>query len=160
MVVGGVEGFGDLLGDHVLLALDLVGVERGPENQIRDHLHGQRQGAVQRPNLETGPLIAGGGVQRPALGLDPLDDLACAHLAGTFEDEMFETVGPARRRFGFPFRPAAHGDGQGQRAQAGHGVADDPDAVGEGVEGGGQEKLSSVSPEGVRARSLRRSRAM
>jgi hypothetical protein len=148
VVVGRVEGLGDLLCDHVLLALDLGGVEGGAEDEVGHHLHRQRQGAVQRPNLETGALIAGGGVQRAALGLDPLDDLARAHVAGALEHQMFETVGPAGRRLRLPLGAAAHGDGQGQGAQAGHGITDDADAVGQGVEGCGQ---------GV---SLLRSRAM
>ena len=142
VVVGGVEGLGDLLGHHVLLALDLGRVERGPEDQVGHHLHSQRQGAVQGADLETGALIAGRGVQRAALGLDPFDDLARAHVARALEHQMFQAVGPARGRLGLPFGSAAHGDGQGQGAQAGHGIADDADAVGEGMERGGQEDSS------------------
>ena len=110
MIVGGVEGLGDLLGHHVLLALNLGRIEGRAEHQVRQHLHGQRQRAVQPPHLETGPLIAGGGVDRAALGLDPLDDLARGHVAGALEHQMLQQVRPAGPIQRLPPRPALDGD--------------------------------------------------
>ncbi|MNE29304.1 hypothetical protein D3C80_1227800 [compost metagenome] len=133
MVVGGVEGLGDLLGHDVLFADDLGRIERRAEDEVGDDLHGQRQRAVQGPDLEAGALIAGGGVDRAAFGLDPLDDVARAHVAGALEHQMLQQVRPAGAGLVLHPRPAAHGDGQGEGPKTGHGVADDADAVGQGV---------------------------
>ncbi len=139
MVVGGVEGLGDLLGDDVFLALDLGRVQRRTEHQVSDDLHGQRQGAVQGPNLETGALIAGRGIDRAPLGLDPFDDLARRHVTGPLEHQVFKQVGPARLGLGLPSRPAPHCHRQGQGPQSRHRVTDQPDTVGQGVQRCGQD---------------------
>src|SRR5690606_6633946 len=89
-------------------------------------------------DLETGALIAGRGVDRAALPLDALDDLARVHLARALEDEVLEAMRPARGRLALPARAAAHRDGQGQGPETRHRVADHADAVGEGVQTGGQ----------------------
>ncbi|MNE14672.1 hypothetical protein D3C80_1075600 [compost metagenome] len=142
MVVGGVEGLGDLLGHDVLLADDLDGIERGTEDQIRHHLHGQGQRAVQGADLKAGALIAGGGVDRAALGLDALDDVARPHVPSALEHQMLQQVRPAGAGLVLHPRPAAHGDGQGEGPKTGHGVADDADAVGQGVKASGQGAVS------------------
>ncbi|MNC65486.1 hypothetical protein D3C75_1157820 [compost metagenome] len=84
-------------------------------------------------NLEAGALIASGGVDRAALGLDPLDDVARAHVPGALEHQMLQQMRPAGSGLILHPRPAAHGDSQGEGPETGHGVADDANAVGQGV---------------------------
>jgi hypothetical protein len=78
IVVGRVGGLGDLLGHHLLLAGQVGFIERRAQQQVGDDIHAQVEAALQGADLEAGALIAGGGVDRAALALDDLDDVARA----------------------------------------------------------------------------------
>ena len=76
-VVGRVGRLGDLLADHLLLAGEVAGVQGRAQHQVGDHRHApEARPPAQRAHLEAGALIAGGGVDLAALGLDHLDDVA------------------------------------------------------------------------------------
>ena len=75
-IVGRIGGLGDLLAHHLLFARQVVGGEGRALNEVGGHRHGQREAALQGADLEAGALVAGGGVDLAALGLDGLDDVA------------------------------------------------------------------------------------
>jgi hypothetical protein len=95
VVVGRVGGLGDLLGDDLLLALQFVGVERRAQHEVGDGGQAKLQRAFQSAHLETGPLIAGGGVDRAALALDGLDDLERRSAARALEHHVLQKMRPA-----------------------------------------------------------------
>ena len=139
MVVGRVEGLGDFLGDHVLFALDLAGLEDRMEDQIGDDLQGSFEAIRHGTDLEHGALIAGRGIDRAAAALDALDDLARRHLARPLEHHMLEEVGPARLFRAFVTRPCGNGHTDRHGLEPGDGITDDADAIGEGVKAKGQD---------------------
>ena len=65
--------------------------------------------------------------------IDALDDLARAHVARALEDQMLQQMRPAGSGFILHAGAAVDGHGHGDGAQAGHGVAHDAHAVGQGV---------------------------
>ena len=107
-----------------LLLRQVFGIESGPQHQVGGDGHGQRQAASQGADLEAGPLVAGGGVDLAALGLDGLDDVAGRASAGALEDHVLEQVRPAGPRRVLPARAAAGDDAERQGLEAGGGVAD------------------------------------
>ena len=76
LVIRRVGGLGDLLQHHVLFPGEVVGVERRALDEIGGDGHGQRQASGQGADLEAGALMAGGGVDLAAFGLNRLDDIA------------------------------------------------------------------------------------
>ena len=95
-----------------------IGIHGRVEDQVGDHLHAQRQAAGQGAELVAGPLIAGGGVELAALGLDDLDDVAGRALAGALEDHVLQQVRPAVAVLVLPARAAADDHRQGQGLEA------------------------------------------
>jgi hypothetical protein len=135
-VVGGVRGLGDLLADHLFLTGEVGGVHSRALNEVGQHRRTEVEAARQGADLEAGPLIAGGGVDVAARSLDHLDDVAGRAAARALEDHVLQEVRPAGAGLVLPTRATPGDDGQGHGLQAGHGVADDPDAVGKGMDPG------------------------
>ena len=149
-VVGNVSGLGDLLGDDPLFLGQVAGVQARPEDQVRHHRHGQRQAALERADLEAGAIVAGGGVELAALGLDGLDDLTRCPLAGGPKHHVLEQMRPAGlvRALIACAAPDRHRERQGLQPR--HRVADDSDAVGKGVDGGRFDRLRPPRSRGHR----------
>ena len=92
LIVRGVGGLGDLLADDAFLLGEVAGVQRRPLQEIGERRQGQRQSAGQSPDLETGPFMAGGGVDMTAGRFDRLDDVAGGPVARALEDHVFEQM--------------------------------------------------------------------
>ena len=117
----------NLLGDDVLLPLDLDGIEAGPQREVGQDVHGQVQVLFQDPGVQAGHLAPGESVEMPADRLDRERDLEGVAMPGTLEDHVLEEVGHPRlpRRFvtGPDTDPGADRDG----ADGVHALAEDDD---------------------------------
>ena len=100
-VVGRVVRGADLLQDHVLLALELLGVELGLGQDVGKDVDGQRHVVAQHAGVEGGRLDAGGGVDLAADILDLRGDLPGAAPLGALERHMFEQMRDAVLVVGF-----------------------------------------------------------
>src|SRR5947209_5404595 len=91
---GLIVGPGDLLDDYAALALELLGVQTGPADEVREKVDrlGRRFGAG--GDVEGDDVVAGVGVQ---LGAEPLGRLVDVAVGGvllaTLEYQMLEEVG-------------------------------------------------------------------
>ena len=108
----------------------------GRRTRSESHRHGQRQAALQRPHLEAGALMTGGGVDVAAGGLDHLDDVAGRALTCALEHHVLQKVGPAALVGALVARAASDHHRKGQGLEPGHAIADDADAVGQPVDDG------------------------
>ncbi len=112
--------------------------------------------ARERSHLEAGALVAGGGVDVTARGLDHLDDVARRALAGALEHHVLEQVRPARLRLRLVQRAAADDDGERQGLQARHRIADDAGSVRQHMNVGRSDRLRPLRSRGRRPSPPRR----
>jgi hypothetical protein len=133
-VVRRIRGLRDLGGDHALLPLQLVSVQRRTQNQVGNHFDGEWDRPLERAHLVTCPLVTRGGVDRAADVLDVLGKRFRAPSAGALEHHMLQQVRPARPARVLPTRAAADDQRQGERLVLGAGLADHANAAGQGVQ--------------------------
>ncbi len=100
-VVGRVVGLADLLQDHGALALQLLRVEGGVLQDVREDIESKRQILLQHLGVISGALAGGVGVEVTADRLDLLGDIAGAAPFGALEGHVLEKMRGAvdRRRF-------------------------------------------------------------
>ncbi len=94
-VVRRVVGSADFLQDHMLFALQLVGVEFRIGQYVGENIDGERDVVTQNAGVEGCRLDAGRGIDLAADILDFRSDLPGTAFAGTLERHVFEQMGHA-----------------------------------------------------------------
>ena len=85
----------DFLGDHFLLALDVVRPERRPHHDVRQHVDRQRQMLVEGLDVIARVFLRGKRVHLPADGVDRLGDVFSAARFGALEQHVLDEMGDA-----------------------------------------------------------------
>ena len=91
-IVGGVLRGADLLHDDVLLALQLLGIERGIGQDVGQHVERERHIGLEHARVVGGGFHAGGGIEIAADRLDLLGDLARGAPRGALERHVLEQM--------------------------------------------------------------------
>ena len=91
-IVRGVLGRADLLHDDVLLAPELLGIERGIGEDVGKHVERERNIGPQNARVIGGGLDRGRRIEVAADRLDLLGDLARAAARGAFERHVLEQM--------------------------------------------------------------------
>jgi hypothetical protein len=130
-VVGRVLRSADLLHDHALLALELVGHEGGIGEDVGEHVERQRHIRLHHPRVIGGGFSRCAGIEIAADRLDLLDDLARVALRGALEGHVFEQMRDAVFVRLLVAAADAGPDAERGRFQMRHGVGDDGEAGGE-----------------------------
>ena len=91
-IVGRVGDRADLLDDDVLLAHDLVAVERRLGQDVGQHVERQRHVGLEHARVIGGALGAGRGIEIAADRLDLLGDLAGGAPSRALERHVFEEM--------------------------------------------------------------------
>ena len=94
-VVGRVLDHPDLLQDHRLLALQLLGVEERVQQDVGQEIDRERQVLVEHLHVEAGVLLGGEGVHLAAHRVHRAGDVLGAAGGGALEDEVLDQVGDA-----------------------------------------------------------------
>ena len=92
-VVGGVLHHLDLLQDHRLLTLELLGVEDGVQQDVGEEVHGERQVLVEDLHVEARVLLGREGVHLPADRIHRARDLLGGARSRALEDQVLDEVG-------------------------------------------------------------------
>ncbi len=129
-VLGLVHRRGDLLQDHVALAIHLGAVEAGGEDDVAQEIERQAEIGAQHARVIGGGVDAGRGIEIAADRLDLLGDRLRAPPVGPLEGHVLEEVGDAM--LGRALAAAAGADPQPERhgLDAGARVADHGQAIG------------------------------
>ena len=118
---------------HPLLALELVGVEARPADEVGDQLDAQRQVAAKQPGVEHGMVARRPGVQRSPDILDVLGDALGVATAGALEHHMLDQMGEPALAGSLGPRADVGIKADGKRLDAGHGLDRHGQPVGQAV---------------------------
>ena len=91
-IVGRILGGADLLHDHVLLALQLLRIERRIGQDVGENVERERHVGREHARVISRALDAGGGVKVAADRLDLLGDLPGGSPAGALEGHMLQEM--------------------------------------------------------------------
>jgi hypothetical protein len=94
-IVGRIFGGADLLHDHVLLALQLLRIERRIGQDVGENVERERHVGREHARVIGRALDTGRGVEVAADGLDLLGDLAGGSPRGALEGHMLQEMGDA-----------------------------------------------------------------
>ena len=128
-VVGGVLDHLDLLEDHLLLALDVVGVERRVQDHVRQHVERPRHVLVEHLDVVARVLLRGERVELPADRVDLLRDVLGAPRLGSLEQHVLDEVRHAALRLRLVPGPARQPDADADRADVGHRLGEQANPV-------------------------------
>jgi hypothetical protein len=121
----------DLLQHHTLLPLQLIGVEARVQQDVGEEVHGQREMLVQDLHVEARVLLGGEGIHLPPHRIHGSGNLLGAAGGRPLENQVLDEVRDAGPLIGLVARARLHPDADGDRADVGHLLRDDPDAVGQ-----------------------------
>ena len=128
-VVGGVLDHLDLFEHHLLLARDLLGLERGAQQQVGEHIDGAGQVLVEHLDIVARVLLGRERVEVAADRVDLLGDVLRRAGRGALEEHVLDEMRDARVRRALVPRPAGQPDPEADRARAGHGLGQQPQSV-------------------------------
>ena len=128
-IVGGVLDHLDLLEDHLLLAVDLVGRERRMQHQIREDVERPRQVFVHHLDVVARVFLRREGIEVAAHRVELLRDVLRGATFGALEEHVLDEVGDPALLGRLVARPARQPDAEAHRADVGHGLGDEPDAI-------------------------------
>ena len=128
-IVGGVLDHLDLFEDHLLLALDVLGVKGRVEHEVRQHVESRRQMLVEHLDVVARVLLRGEGVQVPAEAVDLLRDVLGAARRGALEEHVLHKVRDAAVLLGFVPRATRQPHPDRDRPHVVHLLGDETDPV-------------------------------
>ena len=128
-VLGRVLRHGDFLDHDALFLLQLAGVERRRDDQVRQHVHRQRQVLVDDLRVKAGAFLRGERVELAAHGVHLLGDRARGALLRALEHHVLDEVARARLRGDFKLRARADPQPDRNRPEVRDPLADDAQAV-------------------------------
>ena len=130
-----VLGARDLLDDDAALAVELVGVDLGPRDEIGEQIGGVEAALGPRGDVEGDEVVAGVGVEHGADALGRLVDVAVGRvLLSALEHEMLQKMGHPVLLGALGAGTGVEGGQDGHRARAGHRDAMQPQPVLEGLD--------------------------
>ena len=135
LLVGHVHGVvrvhGELLEDHAALGLELVRVDQGGGEHVREDLHGHRQVLVQHAGVVDGGLLGRAGVGLPAHAVEGGRDVHRGARGRALEEQVLEEVRGAVALGRLVTGPDGHPVADGHRALVRHGLGEHADAAGQ-----------------------------
>ena len=120
---------GDLLQDHVALALELLLIQFRRGEDVGENVQRQRPVLLEDAGIVCGGFHAGGGVDLAAGGFDFLRDGARRTARRALEGHVLEEVGDAIFLRPLVAGAGLHPDAQRRRLEMRHVMGDDMDAV-------------------------------
>ena len=148
-VIRRVVGGANLLKDDALLACELLGIESGIRQDIRQDVERERNIGAKHARVVPGVLDTRRGVEVSAHGLDFLGDLARGTATRSFECHVFEQMRDAVLVRLLITRPSPHPDSERSRAEMRHAVGDDCQSVRQFLE----DRAHASAPAAARLRS-------
>ena len=132
-IVGRVLDHLDLFENHLLLAFDVVFLERGVKDDVGEDVERERQVLVEHLDVIAGVLFGGEGVELPADRIDFLSDVFGRAAGRALEEHVLDEVGDAAALVGLVARAARqpHPDADGTDVR--HGLGDESKAVVENI---------------------------
>ena len=130
-IVGRILNRADLLDDDVLLARDLVGIEGGSGQDVRQHVEGERHVGLQGARIIGRHLDAGRRIEVAADRLDLLGDLTGRAALGALEGHVLEKMRHAMLVRLFVATAATDPDPERSGLEMRHGVGHDDESGGE-----------------------------
>jgi hypothetical protein len=121
----------DFLEHHGFLALELVGVEEGMEQDVSEQIDGQREMLVEHLDVEARVLLGGEGVHLPTHRVHGARDVLGGARGRALEDEMLDEMGHPAPALRLVARPRLHPHPDRHRPDVRHPLRDEPDAVGQ-----------------------------
>ena len=119
----------DLLDDHLLLPLDILGIEGRVEDDVGEHVERQRQMLVEHLDVVAGVLFGGEGVELAANRVDLLGDVLGGPGPSPLEQHVLDEVGNAATFGGLVPRTAGQPDTNADRPNLIHRLGQNPEAV-------------------------------
>jgi len=129
-ILGIVEIHLDLFENDLALFLDVVGIELGPENQIRQDIEGDGQVLVKDLGVEADLFFRGESVEVAADGVHFAGDVLSAAMSGAFENHVFQEVGKSVFGGNLAAGAIADPDADGDGTNVLHGLGNDNKTVG------------------------------
>lgn len=129
--LGGVEFHLEFFEDDALFLFDVLGVEAGVEEHVGKDVESGGEVLVEDFGGVADEFAAGEGVELAAEGVDFTGDVFGAAAGGAFEEHVFDEVADAVFGRFFGAGAATDPDAGGDGADGGHGLGDDADAVGQ-----------------------------
>ena len=130
-VVGIVFVHFDFFEDHAPLAGDVLGGERGMQDEVGENFERDRNVFVEHFDVEADAFFGGEGVHVAADGVDLAGDLLGSAVLGAFEDHVLDEMGDAVRLRSFVARTGFEPNADGSRADVLHLLGDYGEAVGQ-----------------------------
>ena len=134
-IVGRVLHHLDLFQHDLLLARDLVGVERRPQQHVGQHVDGAGQVLVEHLDVVARALLGREGIELAADGVDLLRDVLGRPARRALEEHVLDEMRDARVGRALVARPAGQPRPEADRAHAGHGLGEQTQSVVEPFEG-------------------------
>ncbi len=120
----------DLLQDHRLLALQLLGVEEGVQEDIGEQIHSQWQVLVENLHVEAGMFLGRKGVHLATDRIHGARDVFRAPGGRPLEHQVLDQVRDPAPIVRFTSGACAHPDSHRDRANVRHTLGEDADPVG------------------------------
>ena len=119
----------DLLEHHLLLARDVLGIERRAQQQIGQYVHCPWKMLVEHLDVVASALLGGKGVQLSPNRIDLLGDILRRAVPCSLEEHVLDKVGDTGPRLGFVPRPAGQPGSKANRTNFGSGIGQQTETV-------------------------------
>ena len=127
-VIGGIGQLGD---DDAALGLDVGRLQERGGHHVGEHVEGRHAVGGEHAGVVGGVLLGRGGVGLPADHVEGLGDVVGVACSGALEEQVLQEVGGALLAGLLVAAPDAEPHADRGRAQARHGLGDDPHPTGQ-----------------------------